>query len=53
VDTPQRKYYKEVKFPAKVKVKEARTQYKNGILEITLPKTKEEKEPKGEPIKIE
>jgi HSP20 family protein len=53
VDTPQRKYYKEVKFPAKVTVKEARTQYKNGILEITLPKTKEEKEPKGEPIRIE
>jgi len=43
VDTPQRKYYKEITLPAKVKVKEAKTQYKNGVLEITLPKIKEEK----------
>lgn len=53
VDTPQRKYHKEVVLPAKVNVKEAKTQYKNGVLEVTLPKTKEEKRPKGEPIKIE
>jgi HSP20 family protein len=52
VDNPQRKYYKEVKLPAKVNVKEAKTQYKNGVLEIRLPKIKETK-PKGEPIKIE
>ncbi|MEM3622381.1 MAG: archaeal heat shock protein Hsp20 [Candidatus Bathyarchaeia archaeon] len=53
VDTPQRKYYKEVMLPAKVKVKEAKTQYKNGVLEITLPKIREEKKPKGEPISID
>ncbi|MEM2676945.1 MAG: archaeal heat shock protein Hsp20, partial [Candidatus Bathyarchaeia archaeon] len=53
VDTPQRKYYKEVKLPAKVNVKEAKTQYKNGVLEVKLPKIKEERRPKGEPIKIE
>lgn len=53
VDTPQRKYFKEVALPGKVKVKEAKTQYKNGVLEITLPKTKEEKKPKGEAINIE
>jgi HSP20 family protein len=53
VDTPQRKYYKELTLPAKVNVKEAKTQYKNGVLEVKLPKTKEEKKPKGEPIKIE
>jgi HSP20 family protein len=53
VDTPQRKYSKEVALPAKVKVKEAKTQYKNGVLEITLPKTREEKKPKGEAINIE
>ena len=53
VDTPQRKYYKEINLPAKVKVKEAKTQYKNGVLEITLPKIKEEKKPKGEPISID
>ena len=53
VDTQQRKYYKDIALPAKVKVKEAKTEYKNGVLEITLPKTKEEKKPKGEPINIE
>ena len=53
VDTPQRKYYKELTLPAKVNVKEAKTQYKNGVLEVKLPKIKEEKKPKGEPIKIE
>ncbi len=51
VDTPQRKYFKEVTLPAKVNVKEIKTEYKNGVLEVTLPKTKEEK--KGEPINIE
>jgi len=53
VDTPQHRYYKEIKFPAKVRVKEAKTQYKNGVLEVTLPKTKEERKPKGEPINVE
>jgi len=51
VDTPQRKYYKEVELPAKVDPKEAKSSYKNGVLEITLQR-KEEK-PKGEAIKIE
>jgi len=53
VDTPQRKYYKEIILPAKVKVKETKTEYKNGVLEVKLPKIKEGKKPKGEPIKIE
>jgi HSP20 family protein len=53
VETPQHRYYKEVKFPAKVRVKEAKTQYKNGVLEVTLPKTREERKPKGEPINVE
>ena len=52
VDTAQRKYYKEVTLPREVSVKEAKTQYKNGVLEIKLPKIKEEKKPKGEPIGI-
>lgn len=51
VDTPQHKYYKEVELPANVNAKEAKTHYKNGVLEVTLPKTKEEK--KGEPINID
>ena len=52
VDTPERKYYKEVKLPARVDPKGAKTSYKNGVLEVTLPK-KEERKPKGEPIKVE
>jgi len=52
VDTPQHKYFKEVALPEKVKVKEAKSEYKNGVLEVTLPKVKEEKKPKGEPINI-
>ncbi len=52
VDTAQHKYYKEVTLPKEVNVKEAKTQYKNGVLEIALPKIKEEKKPKGEPIGI-
>jgi len=53
VDTPQHKYHKEIALPAKVKVKEAKTEYKNGVLEIKLPKIKVEKKPKGEPISID
>ena len=53
VDTPQRKYFKEVELPTSVNPKTAKTAYKNGVLEVTLTKTKEEKKPRGEPIKIE
>jgi HSP20 family protein len=53
VDTAQRKYFKEVTLPAKVKVREAKSQYKNGVLEVTLPKAKDGKPPKGEPIHVE
>lgn len=53
VDTPQRKYFKEVELPVNVNPKTAKSVYKNGVLEVTLTKTKEEKKPKGEPIKIE
>jgi len=52
VDTPQRKYYKEVELPVKVDPKKAKSSYRNGVLEVSLPK-KEEEKPKGEPIKIE
>jgi HSP20 family protein len=52
VDTPQYKYYKEVTLPAKVKVKEAKSSYKNGVLEVVLPKAEAPKEPKGEPIDV-
>lgn len=53
VDNPQRKYFKEVALPGKVMVREARSQYKNGVLEVTLPKSKDGKPPKGEPINVE
>lgn len=53
VDTPQYKYYKEIKLPAKVRVKEAKSQYKNGVLEVTLPRTNDKSKPKGEAIKVD
>jgi len=53
VDTPQRKYYKDIALPVKVKVREARSIYKNGVLEIILPKAETENKTKGEPINID
>ena len=52
VDTLQSKFYKEVDLPAKVKVREASSSYKNGVLEVVLPKAQSENKPKGEPINI-
>jgi HSP20 family protein len=52
VDTPQYKYFKEVALPVKVKVKEANSTYKNGVLEVVLPKAEVLDKPKGEPIDI-
>lgn len=52
VDTPQYKYYKEVCLPNKVNVKEAKSTYKNGVLEVVLPKLEGPKTPKGEQIDI-
>jgi HSP20 family protein len=51
VDTPNYKYGKEVKLPVKVQVKEAKSTYKNGVLEVIIPKLETSK-PKGEPINI-
>jgi HSP20 family protein len=53
VDNPRRKYFKEVSLPGKVRVREARSQYKNGVLEVTLPKAKDGKTARGEPINVE
>jgi HSP20 family protein len=53
VNTPQTKYYKEVDLPTKVKVKEAKSSYKNGVLEVVFPKAEAPKEPKGEPIDVD
>jgi len=51
VDTPQYKYYKELQLPAKVRIKEAKSTYKNGVLEVVIPKV-EFMKPKGEKIDI-
>jgi HSP20 family protein len=51
VDDPKRKYYKEIDIPAKVAPKKAKTAYKNGVLEVTIPKVEEKQ--KKEEIKIE
>jgi HSP20 family protein len=52
VDDPERKYYKEIDIPAKVDPKKAKTSYKNGVLETTLPKIEEKKRGREE-IKVE
>jgi HSP20 family protein len=52
VDTPERKYFKEVELPCRVDVKKATSKYKNGVLDITIPK-KEEEETESETIEIE
>jgi HSP20 family protein len=52
VDKAERKYYKEIELPGKVDVRQAKSTYKNGVLEVCLPIKKEEK-PKGESIKID
>jgi HSP20 family protein len=52
VDKAERRYYKEVELPRKVDVRQARSTYKNGVLEVCLP-TKKEDKPKGESIKID
>jgi HSP20 family protein len=52
VDSHERQYYKEVELPTKVDIKKATSKYKNGVLDITVPKKKEE-QTKSEPMKIE
>ena len=51
VETPRHKYFKEVELPAKVDPKQATSKYKNGVLDITIPKKKQQT--KSEIIKIE
>lgn len=53
VDAPEHKYLKKIVFPAKVRMKEAKTQYKNGVLEVTLPKVDQHKQPEGESLKVD
>lgn len=53
VENPERKYFKQVALPVKVRVREARTQYKNGVLEVAFPKAVQDKRDKGESLKVE
>jgi HSP20 family protein len=52
VETPKRKYFKELELPAKVDVNKATSAYTNGVLDVTVPK-KKQKKTKSKPIKIE
>ncbi len=52
VDIPEQKFFKEIELPAKVKIGKATSQYKNGVLDITIPKNKKKKT-KRKSIKIE
>ena len=52
VETSEHKYFKEVQMPTKIEVKKATSTYKNGVLDITIPKKKQEKTKTTE-IKIE
>jgi len=52
VETIQCRYYKEIELPAKIRTKEARSTYKNGVLEVVIPKLEPSGNPKGEPINI-
>lgn len=44
VDTPERKFFKKIELPARANPKKAKTTYKNGVLEITIPKVKKREE---------
>jgi HSP20 family protein len=52
VDTPQYRYYKEIELPVKTRIKEARSTYKNGVLEVVIPKLEPSGNPKGDLINI-
>ncbi len=48
-----RKYYKEIQLPAKVKPETAKATYKNGVLEVRLEKERRGKKEEGIKIKVE
>jgi len=52
VETPERKYFKEVELPATVDAKKATSAYTNGVLDVTVPK-KKQKKTESRNIKIE
>ncbi|MCS6769461.1 MAG: Hsp20/alpha crystallin family protein [Candidatus Caldarchaeum sp.] len=52
VDTPERKYYKEVNLPTEVESSGAKAEYNNGVLSVALLK-KQASKTRGEKIKVE
>lgn len=52
VDTQRRKYFRKLEMPVKVDPKTAKTNYINGVLEISIKETKE-KQNEGEKLPIE
>lgn len=44
VDTPERKYYKKLELPAKIKPETADAKYNNGVLEVIIKKVEPSKE---------
>lgn len=53
VAAKERRYHKELELPAEVDPKDAKSTYRNGILEVTLVKKVKERKPKGESIPID
>jgi HSP20 family protein len=53
VDTPKRKYHKELQLPVPVDLKKVKSKFTNGVLEVTIKKKEKKEKPKGERIKIE
>ncbi len=53
VDAPDRKYFKEIEMSTKIDYKKAKSSYKNGVLEITVPKVEEKMRQNEEEIKID
>jgi HSP20 family protein len=51
-EDPERKYHKKIEVPEDIDINSARSNYNNGILEITF-KKKEQQKPKGRQINVE
>jgi len=52
VETPDRKYYKSLELPVKIRPETASASYKNGVLEISIDRAEPQKEEKGAGRKI-
>ena len=53
VDTPQRKYHKELPLPCEVKADTAKANYNNGVLEVKIKRKEKKKEKKGVKVRVD